>query len=85
MDPFMELTIWVQGIDRELRLIHRLVSEASALDAQLRDAASLPVSVNDYQMIGQMMNPRPNIGHLRTRLNATMQELNQRITALKNQ
>jgi hypothetical protein len=79
IDPFRELTSWVETIDRELRVIHRLVSEASSRENQLMNCGSA-MPMNEFQM----RTSRTNLAQNRSNLNRTLQEIHQRVMVLTN-
>lgn len=61
IDPFKELTLWIEDIDNELRSMHRIVQEASKIEDQIDDISkqlgiNFTVSKNYNQMIASLSN-----------------------------
>ena len=61
IDPFKELSLWIEDIDSELRDIHHIIQEASNLEDQIDDISkqlgmNFAISKNYNQMISSLSN-----------------------------
>lgn len=77
IDPFKELSGWIESVDSELKKLHKHVNEAS----QLASYGGMGMGYNDYGMMGgPMRNQRNNPNNLRQR---KMQDISQSLMNLK--
>lgn len=84
IDPFRDLSGWIQNIDNELKTIYHLVNEASNLEQQyLSQSQHMSLGMGDYNNPGYMRNPN-NAQQVRNTLSRKMQEIIQHISALTN-
>ncbi|KAH0789743.1 PHD-finger family protein [Histomonas meleagridis] len=80
VDPFRELTLWIDEIDSELRDIHGLVQDASGIEDQINELTKHFAIQHDYQY--QIMRSQNNYRQLSNALSHKMQEILQHITKL---
>jgi hypothetical protein len=82
IDPFQELTTWIDIIANELKVLHSIATDAVNIEHHLAEFGS-QMPLGDYSPY--MVGPRSNQSHLRTSLAVAVQDLEKHINILLNQ